>query len=285
MIGQKAPDEIRVVTLNLWGQSGPWERRRAVLIDGLRDVEPDLIASQEAVSTDDYDQVVDVMGSDMHVVHARSRQAAGPGIGSGISIATQWAVKAAYEFDLPRTDRVGEFPATTLAVEVDVPGAIGRVLFVNHLPAWELDQEFERGLQAVSAARCIDELVGGRPVHVVMAGDLDADPDASSIRFWTGRHALDGLSVCYRDAWESAHPGEPGHTFTPRNALMAPYAPDWPFRRIDYIFVRCAEHAGSTLEIRRCELLFDEPVGGTWATDHIGVVADLAPRTTAVSSS
>ena len=50
---------------------------------------------------------------------------------------------------------------------------------------------------------------------------------------------------------------------------------DWPFRRIDYIFVRCGEHEGPTLEIRACELIFDEPVGGVWASDHFGVCADL----------
>jgi endonuclease/exonuclease/phosphatase family metal-dependent hydrolase len=80
--------------------------------------------------------------------------------------------------------------------------------------------------------------------------------------------------VCYRDAWESAHPGEPGHTFTPRNPLLA--GRDWPFRRIDYIFVRCGEHDGPTLDITSCERVFDEPSDGVWATDHFGLVADLA---------
>jgi hypothetical protein len=40
---------------------------------------------------------------------------------------------------------------------------------------------------------------------VIVAGDLDADPGSASIRFWTGRQALDGFSVCYRDAWEKVH--------------------------------------------------------------------------------
>ena len=70
-------------------------------------------------------------------------------------------------------------------------------------------------------------------------GDLDADPDATSIRFWSGRQSLGGMSVCYRDAWESMQPQEPGHTFTPENPLMALANWDWPFRRLDYLFVRC----------------------------------------------
>jgi hypothetical protein len=31
---------------------------------------------------------------------------------------------------------------------------------------------------------------------------------------------LGDTSVCYRDAWESAHPVDPGHTFSPRNPLV-----------------------------------------------------------------
>jgi hypothetical protein len=83
------------------------------------------------------------------------------------------------------------------------------------------------------------------------------------------------MSVCYRDAWESAHPDEPGHTFgVPENPLGIDW--DWPFRRIDCILVRCGEHGGPTLQITRCERNFDQPVDGVWASDHFGVVADLA---------
>ena len=44
----------RVLTLNLWGRSGDWSRRRAVLHDGLRELDADLIAFQEASSGGDF---------------------------------------------------------------------------------------------------------------------------------------------------------------------------------------------------------------------------------------
>ena len=106
-----------------------------------------------------------------------------------------------------------------------------------------------------------------------LAGDFDAGPAAASIRFWSGREALEGVSVCYRDAWESARPGEPGDTYTPDNPLLADW--DWPFRRIDYIFIRCGGHGGPTLAVRDCRRIFDQPVDGAWASDHFGVCADL----------
>ena len=47
-------------------------------------------------------------------------------------------------------------------------------------------------------------------------------------------------------------------------------------RRIDDILVRAVE-LGPTLAVRRCDLLFAEPVDGVWASDHVGLVADLEP--------
>jgi endonuclease/exonuclease/phosphatase family metal-dependent hydrolase len=112
-------------------------------------------------------------------------------------------------------------------------------------------------------------------MHTVLLGDMDAVPDAASIRFLTGRQSLQGMSVCYRDAWATVHPGEPGHTFSSQNRLVR--EGDMPFdpgRRIDYIMVRCAHH-GPTLDVADCQRIFTDEVDGVQASDHYGVVADL----------
>ena len=267
--------ELRVLTLNLWAHQGAWPERRAVLINGLRDLRPDLVAFQEPIVRDTYDQALDLLGLDYHVAHP-SRGLVATSDHQGASIASRWPIQTLHEVDLHLTPRTLDFPCTTLIAEVVAPEPVGPLLFVNHLPSWQPAFELEREQQTVAAARAIEELARGRDLHVVLAGDLDADPEASSIRFWTGRQALDGMSVCYRDAWESAHPGEPGHTFTPRNPLMAAANWDWPFQRIDYIFVRCGDRGQPTLAITACELAFDEPVDGVWASDHFGVLAVLA---------
>jgi endonuclease/exonuclease/phosphatase family metal-dependent hydrolase len=273
-------ETLRVVTQNLWGRRGAWADRRSVLSDGLRELQPDLVALSETIANDEYDQVMDVLGPGFHVAHQTEREP-GDGVdvepGQGFSIASRWPLGEVRELDLHLTPRTEGFACGTLIVEVLAPEPFGPLLFGYHNPNWQLDLEHERELQAVAAARFIDELVGGRDPHVVLTADLDADPETASVRFWSGRQALNGTSVCYRDAWESAHPDDPGHTFTPANPLVVDW--DWPFRRIDYIFVRCGEHGGPTLEIKRCERIFDEPVDGIWASDHFGVVADLAvPR-------
>ena len=265
---------MRVATLNLFAHGGDWPARRAVLAAGFQDLDADLVALQETIVTDDEDQVVEVLGDDYHVVHQTDREPDG----QGVSIASRWPVREVHEIDLNVTHRTRDFACTTLVALIDVPAPVGALLFVNHLPNWQVHLAYERELQAVATARFLEVAVLENNPHVVVAGDLDADPASASIRFWTGRQSLGGMSVCYRDAWESAHPAEPGHTFVPDNPLVTDR--DWPFRRIDYLLVRCGEHGGPTLAIRSCELLFDRPggaAGDTWASDHFGVTADLYP--------
>lgn len=278
---------MRVVTQNLWGRRGAWPERRSVLIDGLRNLQPDVVAFQEAIRNDEYDQASDLLGSGFHIAHQNRREPGGPGdveAGQGLSIASRWPLGEVRELDLHVTPRTAGFACATLVAEILGPEPIGPLLFVNHLPNWQLSFEYERELQTVIAARTVEESLAGRSLHVVVAGDFDADPDATSVRFWSGRQALDGMSVCYRDAWESIHPGEPGHTFTPDNPLVSDW--DWPFRRIDYIFVRCGEHGGSTLAISSCARIFNEPTDGVWASDHFGLVAQLeAPTRSAAALS
>lgn len=270
---------MRILTINLWQRHGAWADRRSVLIDGIHRIQPDLVGFAESVRTDDYDQTADLLGPEFVVAHSKAR---GPD-GMGISIGSRWPLAEVHELDLNVTPRTAGFPTATLAAEIDIPGPIGPLLFVNHFPNWQLNLEYERELQAVATARFVEQRVSRKPQQVVMVGDLDADPEAASIRFWRGHQSLHGTSVCYRDAWASKHGSDPGHTFTPENPQvrdqvvkgMRPFR-DWPFRRIDYIFVRLGAHGGNSLDILRCERIFDESVDGKWASDHFGLFADLA---------
>jgi endonuclease/exonuclease/phosphatase family metal-dependent hydrolase len=241
---------VRVATLNLWGRSGDWPRRRVALRTGLRTLSPDLMTFQEA---EDRDHVADLLGPDYEVIHR-----------GFVAIAARRPVDAVRELK-------GEAgAAATLIAE------IGDVVLVNHFPSWAPSQEAARERETVAAARAIEDLAGDR--HVIIGGDLDAMPDASSIRFWRGRQSLDGFSVKYWDAWETVHPDDAGHTFTPRNPLVLEETTVTreEARRIDYLLVRCTDD-GPTLDIEDCRLIFAEPVDGTWASDHFGVTADLSP--------
>lgn len=266
-------ETLRVATLNIWCRHGDWPARREVLRAEFERLQPDVIALQETVVNDEYDQVRELLGDDYHVIHQgrRARE------GVGCSIAARWEPQNVQEIDLLVTERVdpADFPGRTTLAEYDTP--VGRVLLAHHKPNWPVTHERERELQALEAARAIEQAVAGRTdVHVVLAGDFDARPETGSVRFWTGRQSLGDLSVNYQDAWEFAHPGDPGPTFTIANPLIVAES-DWsriPPRRIDYVMVRCDDR-GPTLRIVSCDRLLDQPVGGVHGSDHFGVITDL----------
>jgi endonuclease/exonuclease/phosphatase family metal-dependent hydrolase len=263
---------IRVLTLNIWNEWGDWPARREVLRAGLRELAPDVIALQETVVRDGVDQVAELLDDGYHVLHSENRDRGG----QGVSIASRWPIGAGRELDLGLTERAraSDFVATTLLAVIEGPQ---RLLFVNHFPHYQPALEYERELEAVAAVRAIEQ-VAAPDDHVIMAGDMDADPDAASIRYFSGRQSLQATSVCFVDTWAACHRGAAtgGETFTETNGAMN--AEGWPFQRIDYVFVRCGPDGMPTLRVAECHRVFDRPVGGVWPSDHFGVLAVLEPR-------
>ena len=105
-----------------------------------------------------------------------------------------WAIGETRELDLHLTPRTEGFACGTLAAEILAPEPLGRLVFALHNPSWSRDRH--QGRPRGRRAACGQTRT--RP------GNALPRPPAASARFWTGRQALDGASVCYRDAWERA---------------------------------------------------------------------------------
>jgi endonuclease/exonuclease/phosphatase family metal-dependent hydrolase len=269
--------QLRVLQLNLFARHGEWERRRDVLRAGLRTLQPDLLTLQEVVTEEDYDQALDLLGPTYHVVH-QSIGLIGDGHHHGASLASRWPIRGVHEVDLHLTDKTAEYSCGAVIAEVAVPAPFDSLLLASHGNFWPLWAERERELQAVAVVQQIDSLIAEAPVHVIVGGDMNAEPDAGSSQFWTGRRSLDGLSTAYRDCWESVHGSEPGFTLDPDNPLTHNEQRDFNRgRRIDYLLVRCHAH-GPTLRIDDCQLVLNEPIGDVWPSDHFGVIATLSAQ-------
>lgn len=274
--------ELRVLTFNLLAlQHRDGQRRLEVARPGVRELQPDVVAFQEVTRTTAYDQALDLLGDGYETVSHPGSSADGV----GACLTSRWPLGAVNTVDPHvRPAAVGLPWAATVAIEVLAPPPLGPLLVVHHKPDWQYGQELGREQQAVTAARFVERLIADEDRRVVLVGDFDAAPDSASIRFWTGRQSLSGTSVAYQDAWEAAHPLDPGHTFTPRNPLVRDgEMPLEQGRRIDYVMVRCGPQ-GPALAVRHCTLAFDEPDGDVWASDHFGVVADLAMPSRAVGA-
>jgi endonuclease/exonuclease/phosphatase family metal-dependent hydrolase len=106
--------------------------------------------------------------------------------------------------------------------------------------------------QASNAVETIAYLAGFSGPQILV-GDLNAIPSAPAVAALTAA----GLT----DAWASLEPGAYGYTW-PSND---------PAKRIDYGFVNAALSAQSV------ELVLTQPVGGIYASDHLGLVFTLEP--------
>ncbi len=259
---------MRFITLNTWGMRGDWATRLPVFQEGFRALGADIIALQETILTNDTDQAAEILDSGYHLAQQEHREADG----QGITTASRWPFGRVFEIDFHLTERTYDFACTCLVTEVLAPEPFGRIWVANHFPDYQLDHERERCMQTVAAAGRLETLVAESPGHVIVAGDMDADSASDSMRFWTGRHVIDGTSVCYRNAWEAVHPGEPLATYIPENPNQVDF--DWPFRGIDHVLVRCGS-SGPTLRIRSCGRVFDQ--GRTSASDHYGLAVELEP--------
>jgi endonuclease/exonuclease/phosphatase family metal-dependent hydrolase len=267
-------DCLRLLTFNVLTMgSASGQERHEVVRRLLPELRPDVVALQEVTRRPDFDQAADLLGRDFAIVDL-------PGWTPdhvGECLASRWPLGEVSTLDRHLAGDAESGPrAAAVAVEVLVPPPLGPLLVVHHKAAYELPLERVRGEQALATARFVEDLVSDRPdLAVVLMGDLNAGPDAGSVRFLTGRQSLAGTSVRYEDAWEAVHADEAGHTFSPRNPLVR--AGEMPLergRRIDHIMTRSGPY-GPPLDVADCRLVFDRPVEGVWPSDHFGVLAEL----------
>jgi endonuclease/exonuclease/phosphatase family metal-dependent hydrolase len=263
-------ERLRVMTMNAHGPANPdWDRRHRLLGNTIRELDPDVIALQEVPLDLDAD-LGRILG---HSYHLASFSEAADGVAG--TVATRWPHRLIAEVDLRITERATNALSWSAAVLLEMETPLGNVVVVHHKPSWPFPFEHEREQQAVLVARTVEAHIGARDVHAVVLGDFDATPDSASLSFWRGRRPVDGFSVCYQDAWEYAHPGDPGYTFEVTNPLVRDgEVATAVTRKIDHILVRSIRH-GPTLQVAHCQRVLDRPVDGVWASDHYGVLADL----------
>src|SRR5579885_3358650 len=247
-----AMGRLRVLTLNCWNVSAPLEARMAVARDQVAALAPDVIALQEiVVRADGFDQGALVRGD------------AGARCGFGNLIAARWPIRRSAVRRLPGLE--GEEPRVALAALLETPDGLLPVV-TTHLD-WEYDHGFVRERQVLALASLVEEWAHAATLPPIVAGDMNAEPDSTEVRFLCGRTALGGQRIDLEDAWLAGGDGGPGFTWDNRNPYAA-YAGE-PDRRIDYVLV------GRPARVEAAALALDTPRDGVLARDHFGVVADV----------
>ena len=270
---------LRVLTLNVQNDEGD-PRRMDVLNRGLRELKPDLVALQEVTQTSTRGQLAALLdGTGLHGTHQADVMAYQPPWADkygGSAVATRWPHRILETLDLRLPD-APDVPWCTLAASVTIPNQ-GELLFIATTTSWRLDAESARERQVIALAEL--DARHRQALPTVIAGDLNASPDAASIRYLKGLQSLNGRSVHYHDAWAVAGEGS-GYTWTvdnPEGRSEIDQLVGQPNhrRRLDYVFVGSRHaHPEARCRVDSARLAFDQPVDGIWASDHFGVIVEL----------
>jgi endonuclease/exonuclease/phosphatase family metal-dependent hydrolase len=108
---------------------------------------------------------------------------------------------------------------------------------------------------------------------LVVAGDMNAEPDSDEIRLLCGHKtapAREGFVLI--DAWRYAPEGAVAWTWDRANPHVLSTME--PSSRIDYVLVG-PPHPGRRGHVRSIRRIGTEPVRGVWPSDHAGVLAEL----------
>lgn len=267
-------ERLKVVTLNLWGEQPPLERRLELATAGLRALSPDVIALQEVREVP---QVVP------NTAEALARQL---GMEWTFAAATPWGGGDEGLALLSRHPiverRVHELPHAVpterrLLLGAGIVTPAGRVeVYTTHLN-YRLTDGQKREDQVVA----IDAHIGAVSSELpkILVGDFNATPDSDEIRFLRGLHTAGGRRTYWQDAWERRHGRADGFTWARANPYTSRLRWLERDRRLDYVFVGPLRRDGRGV-VQECRIVLDDPAtDGTLASDHYGLYAEvqLAP--------
>lgn len=259
---------LRVMTWNLWWRFGPWEARQPLLLDLIREADPDVLCVQEVWSDESTDQA-DTFAAELDMHVARTDPVFYSGQSFGNAILSRWPLERIDDLRLPRADGPTSH-RRVVAARVETP--FGPWPFAST----HLDHRFDRSADRQAQIRAVMEAARGwrgeptTELPVILGADLNAVPDTDEVRLTTGR-APGVDDIVLSDVWELCGDG-PGHTWL----RDCPYSRDsaWPNRRLDYLLVSWPRPKPVGNPIRAWTVGH----GGdaeTWASDHLGVVADF----------
>jgi endonuclease/exonuclease/phosphatase family metal-dependent hydrolase len=245
---------VKVLTLNTWHKSGPWQQRWQVILEGIRDHQPDVIAFQEVFDTAWRDIIADRAG-----YRYRASPAPTP---SGLVLLSRFPIFHAELCALSTQSPFEDCKRYVLWAEIAAQG--GAIDFFDAHLSWHPQDRATRMAQVQEVWRCVGAKAGA---DKLLMGDLNATPDSEEIR-WLLHEA--GLV----DTFAAVNPSRAGITWDRRNSFTSEQKPATPDRRIDYILA-----AGKRLvrSLSSCRIVFNEPgSNGIFASDHYGVLAEFS---------
>ncbi len=268
------PKYLRFLTLNLWGENGPWESRLALVGEKLTSLQPDVVALQEVREAPG--RIVnqaEQLGRRRAYHHVFAPSTDWGGGQEGLAILSRFPISAHEVRALPHTaEKEGR-----IVLSACIDSEFGAVwVHTTHLSYRE-----HEGRQREDQVLAIDDAITAHKNDnpQILMGDFNAVPHSDEIRWMCGLTTVGGRRVYYQDSWDVMHAGAPGYTWSRSNTYTSRMSWLRGDRRLDYIFVTAPRRDGRGT-VHSSRLLFDEPTvlpdgERLFASDHFAVVAEI----------
>ena len=278
---------IRIQTLNVWHASYEFENRMSSIVNRVKVDMPDILCLQEIIFYPDGSNTAQWIANQTGMVLAAATPQTNTinmeGAKIGNAILTRMPVKEnGYNNIAVKT--LNTMNTSIVWFWTETPLSRKPLLVLSTHLSWGIANEYQRLLEAIEINKITKHLTKFKPDSlVVLAGTMNTTPDTDTIRFLTGKKAMEGADNFWIDCWADTEGDSLGETQTPRNLWIRIPAEQLgtvdiariPKRRIDYIFVRdwVYGQTGSPLKSKVC---FTEPmkigqVPNAPVSDHYGV--------------
>jgi len=252
-VAREAPATASLLTFNLYHDKADWPTRRALIVDGIATLRPDVVVLQEVLQDDalrnQAEDLAAALGYEATFISidppSRARRYGNAILTRQPVLARDW--RALRPLDDSRT--VG-------MVRIDVRGAPLEV-YATHLHHEDTPEGArKRAEQLADLLDFVERTTSGAPR--VIAGDFNVA---------AGRPELSALTRGHDEAFSRLHSGDPRPTLNPH------YFPT-NARRIDQVFLQ----RGALAPIEARIVLDREGAPGVWPSDHFGVFVRFAIR-------
>ena len=259
---------MKILTLNTWQERGPWRERWELILKGLKEYDADVVGFQEVFNMDWAREIRERSGYPYLAVSGEH---------SGLIFLSK--LKPVEQECLVMKTKSPTEDYLRYAFYLRVDTHKGQVAFFNTHLSWKAHENEIRLKQTLELEAFVEKKAGrpektGEPrlmdkagdLPAVLMGDLNAGPDTPSVTYLREK-----LKWC--DTFKTKHPDALGLTWDYRNPYAEAEREKMAERRIDYIFVR--ERTGLFQKLESSRVVFNEPRGDVWASDHFGVMTEF----------
>lgn len=172
---------IRLLTLNTWKDEGDYDRRMALMVEGLGVIRPDILCLQEVYADDTGSRstaatLQTALGLQAFVTPSRVKRRHGRVSSSGLCLLSAWPFQSTDVLALPSDPTDGD----RIAQSADLITPLGPLRVINlhltHLQGPSAARLRSLQLDAI-CKRAIQDWTG----PIVFAGDFNATPDATEL--------------------------------------------------------------------------------------------------------